>query len=227
MKIAFIGEALSGFGGMETVIGDVIDKLRADPQQIQCEMFFFCRNDSMDKAWLRDIRYTCSFSNIKLTPLRRARHVHALSKWLKQNGPDIIICIDVISCWYAHKARQKAGINSVIFAWPHFSLEHKKHAECVTWADYHLAISSGIARQMAARGVDEQRISLVYNPVAVKSTIIPAPAPGEPAVFLYVGRMKFEGQKRIKDLLDGVSRLKGEWRLHVIGDGSDFEKCRH
>lgn len=38
--------------------------------------------------------------------------------------------------------------------------------------------------------------------------------------------MKFEGQKRIKDLLDGLSQAEGEWRLHVIGDGSDFEKCQ-
>lgn len=47
MKIAFIGEAVSGFGGMETVIRDVINTFRQ--QHIQSEMFFFCRNDKMDK----------------------------------------------------------------------------------------------------------------------------------------------------------------------------------
>lgn len=47
MKIAFIGEAVSGFGGMETVIRDVITTFRQ--QHIQSEMFFFCRNDKMDK----------------------------------------------------------------------------------------------------------------------------------------------------------------------------------
>ncbi len=48
MKIAFIGEAVSGFGGMETVIRDVITTFRQ--QHIQSEMFFFCRNDKMDKG---------------------------------------------------------------------------------------------------------------------------------------------------------------------------------
>ena len=48
MKIAFIGEAVSGFGGMETVIRDVITTFRQ--QHIQSEMFFFCRNDK----WIRD-----------------------------------------------------------------------------------------------------------------------------------------------------------------------------
>lgn len=47
MKIAFIGEAVSGFGGMETVIRDVITTFRQ--QHIQSEIFFFCRNDKMDK----------------------------------------------------------------------------------------------------------------------------------------------------------------------------------
>ncbi|WP_435052219.1 lipopolysaccharide 1,3-galactosyltransferase [Escherichia coli] len=39
MKIAFIGEAVSGFGGMETVIRDVITTFRQ--QHIQSEMFSF------------------------------------------------------------------------------------------------------------------------------------------------------------------------------------------
>ncbi|EYB47290.1 hypothetical protein BU68_25415 [Escherichia coli] len=60
MKIAFIGEAVSGFGGMETVIRDVITTFRQ--QHIYSEMFFFCRNDKMDKGWLEGIKYSCSFS---------------------------------------------------------------------------------------------------------------------------------------------------------------------
>lgn len=64
LKIAFIGEAVSGFGGMETVIRDVITTFRQ--QHIQSEMFFFCRNDKMDKGWLEGIKYSCSFSNIRL-----------------------------------------------------------------------------------------------------------------------------------------------------------------
>lgn len=64
MKIAFIGEAVSGFGGMETVIRDVITTFRQ--QHIYSEMFFFCRNDKMDKGWLEGIKYSCSFSNIRL-----------------------------------------------------------------------------------------------------------------------------------------------------------------
>lgn len=71
MKIAFIGEAVSGFGGMETVISNVIHTFENSSLKINCEMFFFCRNDKMDKAWLKEIKYAQSFSNIKLSFLRR------------------------------------------------------------------------------------------------------------------------------------------------------------
>ncbi|EGB2174027.1 glycosyl transferase, partial [Salmonella enterica] len=47
MKIAFIGEAVSGFGGMETVISNVIHTFENSSLKINCEMFFFCRNDKM------------------------------------------------------------------------------------------------------------------------------------------------------------------------------------
>lgn len=114
-----------------------------------------------------------------------------------------------------------------VFSWPHFSLDHKKHAEYITCADYHLAISSGIKQQMINRGVPESTINVIFNPVEAKDTVIPGPEEGETATFIYVGRMKFEGQKRVKDLLDGLSQAQGDWKLHVLGDGSDFENARH
>ncbi|CBG90887.1 lipopolysaccharide 1,6-galactosyltransferase [Citrobacter rodentium] len=226
MRIAFIGEAVSGFGGMETVIRDVINHLQEKPFGHMCDMFFFCRNDKMDKAWLNNINFSCSFSNTRLGFLRRAKHINAFSQWLKETRPDVVICIDVLSCLFASKARKKSGVDFTLFSWPHFSLDHKKHAECVTCADYHLAISSGIKQQIMARGVPESAISVIYNPVKPKSAIIPAPEKNEPASFIYVGRMKFEGQKRVKDLLEGLSQVEGQWHLHMIGDGSDFEKCK-
>lgn len=79
---------------------------------------------------------------------------------------------------------------------------------------------------MINRGVAESTINVIFNPVETKDSVIPAPEEGETATFIYVGRMKFEGQKRVKDLLDGLSQAKGNWKLHVLGDGSDFENAR-
>uniref|UniRef100_A0A182SZJ6 Glycosyl transferase family 1 domain-containing protein n=1 Tax=Anopheles maculatus TaxID=74869 RepID=A0A182SZJ6_9DIPT len=33
-------------------------------------------------------------------------------------------------------------------------------------------------------------------------------------------------QKRLKDLLDSLVALQGEWRLHVVGDGADLFQCQ-
>lgn len=225
IKIAFIGESVSGFGGMETVIKKVIENFQGKHPFIDCTMFFFCRNDNMDKKWLNNIDYHCSFSKSPIKLLRRAKHISVFSKWILENKPDVVICFDMISCLYAEKTRRKVGEYYTIFSWPHFSLDHKKHADATVWADFHLAISNGIAEQMKKMGIDNNKIYTIYNPVSVKPVIIPSPQTA-PAVFIYIGRMKFEGQKRIKDLLDGFSFVKGNWILHIIGDGSDSELCK-
>ncbi|MFY9994301.1 MAG: lipopolysaccharide 1,6-galactosyltransferase [Leclercia sp.] len=224
-KIAFIGESVSGFGGMETVIKQVIENFHGNHPVIDCTMFFFCRNDNMDKEWLSNIDHHCSFSKSPIKLLRRAKHISAFSKWILENKPDVVICFDMISCLYAEKTRKKVGQYYTIFSWPHFSLDHKKHANAIVWADFHLAISNGITEQMIKMGIDKKKIHTIYNPVSTKAVIIPSPQTA-PAVFVYIGRMKFEGQKRIKDLLDGLSFVKGNWILHVIGDGSDSELCK-
>lgn len=57
MKIVFIGEVVFGFGGMEIVISNVIYMFENSFLKINCEMFFFCCNDKMDKVWLKEIKY--------------------------------------------------------------------------------------------------------------------------------------------------------------------------
>lgn len=35
----------------------------------------------------------------------------------------------------------RTGMRFPLFSWPHFSLDHKKHAECLIHTDSHLVIS--------------------------------------------------------------------------------------
>jgi UDP-D-galactose:(glucosyl)LPS alpha-1,6-D-galactosyltransferase len=226
MKVVFVGEAVSGFGGIETVIRTLVRCFREDPRPVDCAIFFFCRDERMDKGWLAGIDTGYSHSRNRIAFLRNRTHVRRFARYLREQRPDVVISIDPIACLLAKRARQRAGLTFPLFSWVHFSLEHKKHADCIVHADYHLAISTGIKAQIAARGVDPQRIFTVFNPVERQAHTIPRPQPGEECVFLYVGRMKFEGQKRIKDLLDALSQVTGEWRLHVVGDGSDMERCQ-
>lgn len=57
---------------------------------------------------------------------------------------------------------------------------------------------------MINRGVVESTINVIFNFVEIKDLVIFAFEEGETVTFIYVGRMKFEGQKRVKDLFDGL-----------------------
>ncbi|MCW2476622.1 lipopolysaccharide 1,6-galactosyltransferase [Candidatus Symbiopectobacterium sp. NZEC151] len=225
MNILFVGEATSGFGGIETVIKKVTSFLENDQDaENTYTLYFLCRDNRMDKAWLEGKHYICHRSGIKISFLRRMSHACALARFIKQNQPDTVIAFDAPSCRVAAQAIRYSKKTLPLISWLHYSLDHKKHAEQALVADHHLAISSGIKQQLIKRGVPPERISVIFNPVTPQSIVIPRPT--DKAVFIYVGRLKFEGQKRIKDMLDAFSGLKGEWECHFIGDGSDTEVCQ-
>ncbi|MFC3393351.1 lipopolysaccharide 1,6-galactosyltransferase [Brenneria rubrifaciens] len=227
MNILFVGEAVSGFGGIETVLKKVTGFLASDNEtQPAYTLYFLCRDDRMDKTWLQGKHSVCHRSGIKISFLRRLSHTFALARYLKQNKPDVVIAFDSPSCRVAAQAIQRSQKTIPLISWLHYSLDHKKHSEQVRCADYHLAISSGIKQQLINRGVADERISVIFNPVTPQPTVIPRPASTEGAVFIYVGRLKFEGQKRLKDMLDALSGLTGNWTCHFIGDGSDAAICK-
>ncbi|MEQ9880616.1 lipopolysaccharide 1,6-galactosyltransferase [Pectobacterium brasiliense] len=225
MNILFVGEAVSGFGGIETVLKKVTSFLENDGEtENTYTLYFLCRDDRMDKTWLAGKQFVCHRSRIKISFLRRMSHACALTRFIKQNQHGAVIAFDAPSCRIAAQAIRYSKKILPLISWLHYSLDHKKHAEQVLVADHHLAISSGIKQQLMKRGVPSERISVVFNPVTPQSITIPRPV--DKAVFLYVGRLKFEGQKRLKDMLDAFVGLEGNWECHFIGDGSDARKCQ-
>lgn len=227
MNILFVGEATSGFGGIETVIKKVTRFLESDQDTKNTyTLYFLCRDNRMDKAWLEGKHFVCHHSAIKISFLRRMSHACALASFIRQNQPDTVIAFDAPSCRIAAQAIRYSKKTLPLISWLHYSLDHKKHAEQALVADHHLAISSGIKQQLIKRGVPPERISVIFNPVTPQAVVIPRPAQGENAVFIYVGRLKFEGQKRLKDMLDAFAGVTGQWECHFIGDGSDAETCK-
>ncbi|HTN30345.1 MAG TPA: hypothetical protein VL178_05870, partial [Pseudomonas sp.] len=115
---------------------------------MDCAIFFFCRDERMDKGWLEGIDAVYSYSRSRIAYLRNRTHERRFARHLREQRPDVVISIDLIACLLAQQARQRAGLSFLLFSWVHFSLEHKKHAHCIVHADYHLAISSGIKAQI-------------------------------------------------------------------------------
>ncbi|MCL2899301.1 lipopolysaccharide 1,6-galactosyltransferase [Brenneria tiliae] len=227
MKVLFVGEAVSGFGGIETVIQKVTGFLSDDTETKNDYMLYFlCRDDRMDKGWLAGKNAVYAYSTIKISFVRRLQYIYALRRYIEKNTPEIVIAFDAPSCRIASQAIQRSQKTIPLISWVHYSLDHKKHAGRVLAADHHLAISSGIKQQLINRGVPAERISVIFNPVIPQTTVIPRPASSDNAIFIYVGRLKFEGQKRLKDMLDALSGLTGNWECHFIGDGSDAAVCK-
>ncbi|USS93392.1 glycosyltransferase [Fructilactobacillus ixorae] len=88
------------------------------------------------------------------------------------------------------------------------------------YADYHLAISTGIKQELEQLGVAEQRIDVIYNPVDRQTKVIKATTPCK---FIYIGRLLLDGQKNLRQLLRCFAALDGNWKLEIFGNGPDAE----
>lgn len=113
MKIVFVGEAVSGFGGIETVVRTLVRCFREDPQPVESGIFFFCRDERMDKGWLQGMEAAYSYSRNRIAYLRNRTHVRRFARYLREQRPDVVISIDLISCLLARRARKKAGLRFV------------------------------------------------------------------------------------------------------------------
>lgn len=222
-KVLIIGFNLGGFGGMETVFKKSIGIF--DSHGISAEFIFFNENNNqVNDEWLTAHRYRRLSSKIKNTKLRRVGYAIQLAKVIKKEKPNIIISYDTVCCYIANLARKIARSNVMIYSWIHFSLQNLYKSVYLHKADYHLSISSGIARQMIDMGIGKDKIFTIYNPVGESNITITR---DKNIRFLYVGRLIADDPKNINELFYALAKLKGNWLLDIIGDGKDAEYLKY
>jgi UDP-D-galactose:(glucosyl)LPS alpha-1,6-D-galactosyltransferase len=153
--------------------------------------------------------------------INRCIYCYKLTRQLKLLRPDVIIGLDpwavLAARWYRYLRKDKVRIGS----WIHFTLsaQKKKEQYFLQSADFHLAISSGIASQLKELPQrKKENIYTVFVPTKFVAEFIPRPAV---PTFVFVGRLTFDGQKRVNDLLVALSNVKGEWKALIVGDGPD------
>ncbi|WP_010632909.1 glycosyltransferase [Sporolactobacillus vineae] len=179
---------------------------------------------SNDKSWLKNLDVYES-KKIRIKIVRVIYTYFVISRLIKGFRPDLVICLSSTPCFITHLYRKIYRAKFPIISWMQYSLDYKEiMKKLLKYADYHFAISTGIEKQLKSLGILESNIYKIYNPVSRSEKIINRPK-GR-TVFLYVGRIIFEGQKRIKDLLDALSKVKGEWVLILIGGGPDKVVCQ-
>lgn len=224
MNIVITGYALSGYGGMETVCKRLVELIAVNNSDTKVDFVFFNEKGEVDEQWYAGLNVQMVASTVRNTKLRRLHFAFVLSSFLRRSKPDLVIALDTLSCYIANVSRKLCLSRYPIASWLHFSLYDLYKYTYILKADAHLVISNGINQQVRELGVKERDIYTVFNPVKKTEDTIPVSV--SPANFIYIGRVIFEGQKRLKDLLDSLVALQGDWRLHIVGSGADLLQCQ-
>lgn len=220
-NIVIVAPILSGQGGTETVITKVINEFKTnDKMNVKLLLLGEPKNTEwLDKIDKKDVIICKSKSKI-------FRIIWYFVFLLKKKYSDIVI-INTQLIHITHLIRRFLKLNVRIYSWIHFSLLNSNtvNLKFLREADRHLAISSGIKKQLIDLDVPEDRINLVYNPISVNDHTIQKSNDGV-FRFLYVGRIEYNHQKNMESFLNALSKIKGEWQLQIIGDGEDVKQCK-
>lgn len=220
-RIIFVIWHVSGKGGTETVVKEVtrlLNRVNGFEPQV------YVLGDSDDKQWLKGIKFGHS-PFVKNKWLRVFPYFFWLYHYLRKEKPDLVVGLSPVICQLLAMTRWALQKKFPIISWMHFSLtaNHMKQT-LLKRADYHFAISTGIANQLHNLGIEKNRIYTIYNPVKKTDKMIKRPT--NKSIFVYMGRITFEGQKRLKDMFDALAMVEGPWQLDIVGDGDDRSICQ-
>lgn len=220
MKIVIMTPHLTGKGGTETVIKKFINNMKKNNSY---EIRLIIDGGSDDCQWLKGI----SKVNVFAHKSNILKLWYAFFSFLF-SGEDAFILIDTRLIFIASLVKKIFQKKYKIISWIHFSVFNSTSVKVkyLKYADYHFAISSGIASQMETLGINKNKIYTVFNPVSKSDKLIKRTNPDKPKKLIYVGRVQFVHQKNLKLLLDTLSILTKPWSLDVYGDGEDLEKCK-
>ncbi len=222
MKITFICNKVTGRGGTETVLVKVLNELKKRNYNIR----LILSNLTEDKTWLTKIDSRISYKYPQ-NDSRLGRLAYFTKVFFNSNENEIFIILSPNLVKYFSTLKKIFHKNIKVVSWIHFSLKHQDffNPSVLIPADYHLAISSAIKKQLMDMGVPERKIFLIFNPADKHEKIVDKPLDGKKHL-LYVGRVQYDGQKNLKEMLNGLKNVSDEIVLDVFGSGKDLEKCQ-
>jgi len=221
-KLAIVTPMLSGKGGIETVLSIVLKDSDTISNFEKIDLIILGNNNSDE--WLKKLP---SNIHIHFTTDLSIFRILILLYQLLLNNYSKVICMSTNIIKFVNFIRNIFKMKFTIVSWIHFSLfnEETINPKILKLADYNLAISSGIMKQMLSMGIDEKKINLIFNPVEKKEKVIPV-SMGLKHEFAYIGRILLNNQKNLRELFDGISLLKkNSIVLHMYGDGQ-VNECK-
>ena len=226
-KILITHELPSGRGGLEIVVSRIASILHQKKGHIvKFALFDDSGTGIKNTDWLDGQDFIIIKNNSGNKKIQRLVNAYKLSREIIKYNPDIIVSICPLACFISKYASlfsiKHAKVK--IISWMHTPPEIAYKKKYLTLADFHLAICDGIKKQLVAIGINKEKVTTVYNPVTPRAECIEKNH--QAPEFIYVGRLQFNDQKVIKELLDAASIINGNFHIHIIGDGDDRELCQ-
>jgi len=155
------------------------------------------------------------------------------------NQPDLILALDSAILPNAKMALKGTTKNAKVVSWIHSSIIKRssndlksklkssirklREPRLLRSANAHLAISNGIKDQILTFD-PSAKVYTVFNPLEPYNDglILRSKIP----TFLYVGRID-NGQKNLSFMFNGLSKVKRDWKLIIVGTGSDEDKLKN
>lgn len=225
MRIAILAPVMTGRGGMESALKVFVEGLEALGHEPRIYIF---GNTPHETEWLQSLSYQVLGSPRQSRLRRFWAYSFGLARELRAFRPDVVFAMDGPRVVNGKAALRLAGLRAPVWSWVHFPLKHVTNPGMLRRADGHLAISEGVASELRALVGEGNagRVVTIGNPIRLDVPAVAHPAVGEPAVFVQIGRMEWDAQKRVNDLLAAAARLRGDFRLVIVGDGWGREQLQ-
>lgn len=164
-----------------------------------------------------------------ISPLRDLLGLVELVRLCRRVRPQIVHANSSKAGILGRLAARIAGVPARVFTahgWA-FAAYTGPTSKAYLWADRALArlttaticvAHNELRLGVAAGTCDARRTVVIHNAVDVASAARATPADGEP-VIVSVGRLKYP--KDTETLLEAARRVRGTWRLDVVGDGPE------
>lgn len=222
-KVLIVVPYMTGYGGTETVIQNLFSEYNKEkPKDYHFKLISIGGYEHDN--WIKDINDKVIVNMLGNKLIRTLKYMFILPfiipQILLKERPSYFISTNPIMWSIAFFTKKIFKINTEIISWYHYSLRDKPLKKIyLKSADTYFAISSGIAKQLLSYGIPTKRIKIIFNPINRKDKVVKRSKIEDPVRLIYVGRIMLDGQKNIRQLLDALAEVKGNWQLDLYGAG--------
>lgn len=222
---------LKGTGGTETVIKNFAQALDVKDTKADISWKLISFGGSNNSEWMNGWnKKVYNFSNLRYVQLVAYAGLMPvlIARILKREKPDFFISTNPIIWSLAYKLRKSISPKTKIIAWYHYSFKMKKvKLKYLKMTDKFWAISSGIKDELTSMGVSRSKTDVIYNPINVNNVKI-INRSRKQNHFIYIGRIDYDGQKNVSELIKALNKVNGQWKCDFYGtiDKSTKEKLQ-